>query len=405
MKKIVLITTGQPAGNPRIVKEADALKGAGYDVTVIYCFFIRWSSEKDKVLLKNVSWKYKLVGGSPDKHKWLFLFTRIRCRLSSILLPYLKHRFLLAERIQARAFDELLSATKKIKADWYIGHNLGALPVAVKAATFHGAKAGFDFEDHYRGECDPDEKKAFKRIVFLENKYMSSLHYFSAASEMIATATKKNHPHFTGSAITLLNCFPLKQQPALREKAPEDQTLNLFWFSQTIGLNRGLETLISALQILKDPSIHLTLAGRCNEDMSNYINVHAGKLFTNIHFAGIIQPEHLPEFASQFDIGLAIELDTPVNRDICLTNKVFTYLLAGNAVILSATSMQLAFNSEYSVGESFAIDDHAALAEKIKGYHNNQKLNEQKKQNYELASTILNWENESRGLLAVLNEQ
>ena len=52
MKKIVLITTGQPSTNPRIVKEADALHAAGYDVTVLYSFFISWAFEKDKILLQ-----------------------------------------------------------------------------------------------------------------------------------------------------------------------------------------------------------------------------------------------------------------------------------------------------------------------------------------------------------------
>ena len=64
-KKIVLITTGQPACNPRIVKEADALAAAGHEVSMLYCYFINWADEKDKSLLQKVSWKYKKVGGSP----------------------------------------------------------------------------------------------------------------------------------------------------------------------------------------------------------------------------------------------------------------------------------------------------------------------------------------------------
>ncbi|MEO6731312.1 MAG: glycosyltransferase [Ferruginibacter sp.] len=405
MKKIVLITTGQPATNPRIVKEADALQNAGYEVIVLYCFFISWALDKEKVLLKQVSWKYQMVGGSPGDKKKCYFFTRLRSKLAGILTAFCGPGFLLAERIQARAYDELLNEAKKIKADWYIGHNLGALAVAVNAAVFHGAKAGFDFEDHYRGENDPSEIKTLKRIAFLENKYVSSLSYFSAASEMIIAATKKNHPTFKGDIVTLLNCFPLQQQPALKEKGANDHTLNLFWFSQTIGTNRGLETLINALKILKDPSIHVTLAGRCNDDMERYIKTNAGEIQPNIHFAGIVQPETLPEFASHFDVGMAIELDKPVNRDMCLTNKIFTYLLAGNAVILSETSMQLSFNREYHIGESFAVNDEHALAEKIKGYHHHQKLNEQKQHNYELARTRLNWENESRGLLTILDKR
>jgi len=401
-KEIVLITTGQPSTNPRVVKEANALQEAGFKVTVLYCFFITWATEKDRVMLQHVSWKYKLTGGSPYEKKGLYLFTRVRSKFVTIFNWFIGPRFLLAERLQARAYDELLHEAKKIKAEWYIGHNLGALPIAVKAARFHKAKAGFDFEDYHRGENSKEKKILLKRIIYLENKYVPDLNYFSTASAMITDATKKNHPYFKKPAITLLNCFPLNQQPLFRKKNSNDNNLQLFWFSQTIGLNRGLEVLITAIQILQDPGIHLTLAGRCNEDLVQHIKTHASETLNNIHFAGIIQPEELPAFASLFDVGMAIELPVPENRDICLTNKIFTYLLAGNAIILSETSMQAAFNKEYKVGESFTVYDEKGLAEKIKGYQNLEKLNAQKRYNYELSNSQLNWEKESEKLLGVI---
>ena len=403
MKKIVLITTGQPSTNPRIVKEADALHAAGYEVTLLYSFFIQWATDKDRVLLQKVPWKYQLAGGSPDNKKNLYFFTRIRNKISGVLNKYVGNNFLLSERAQARAYDELLSVAKQIKADWYIGHNLGALPIAVNAARFNNAKAGFDFEDYHRGENLPSERKILNHIIYLENKYLPHLQYYSTASPLITEITKKNHPNFKGVVITLLNCFSLAQQPAFREKDASDDTLQLFWFSQTIGINRGLETLISALKILNDPTIHLTLAGRCDEDMLAYIKTNAGNMMSTIHFAGIIQPEELPAFASQFDVGMAIELAVPENRNICLTNKIFTYLLAGNAIILSNTSMQLRFNSTNHVGEGFAINDVNKLAEKINGYGDIIKLNKQKRKNYNLAKKEFNWEKKSEKLILILN--
>ena len=83
--KIVLITTAQPACNPRIVKEADALALAGFDVTVVYSYFIKWASEKDSDLLKKVSWKYILAGGSPMEDPWTYIYTRIRNKFCRIM--------------------------------------------------------------------------------------------------------------------------------------------------------------------------------------------------------------------------------------------------------------------------------------------------------------------------------
>ena len=400
MRKIVLVTTGQPSCNPRIVKEADALQKAGFDVTVLYSFFINWATERDEVLLKKVLWKYKMVGGSKIESKFYFFFTRVRLKVNSLLNKYIGNNGLIAERAQARAFDELLNEAKKIKADWYIGHNLGSLPIVVKAAKHNNAKAGFDFEDYHRGEGQ--DQSNLKRIIFLENKYISSLHYFSTASTLITKATNHNHTQFKGIVITLNNCFPLTQQPLFKFKKETDKTLQLFWFSQTIGINRGLEILIKALNYLNDTTIHLTLVGRSNEDMLEYIKQYAGNMIDNIHFAGIIQPEELPLFSSTFDVGLAIELPVPFNRDICLTNKVFTYLLAGNALILSNTSMQSDFIDLHKVGEIFENDNQNDLAKKILLYKNNNYLNKQKLHNYQLASTTLNWENESKKLLEII---
>ena len=402
MKKVVLITTGQPSTNPRIVKEADALHAAGYDVTVLYCFFINWAYEKDILLLQKVPWKYKMLGGSPFEKKSIYLLSRIRCKAAGKLIRFLGHSFLFAERTQARAYDELLHAAKKINADWYIGHNLGALAVAVNAAKYNNASAGFDFEDYYKGEPQPDDKHNLKRIAWLENRYLSGLKYYSTSSEMITAAVRKDHPFFKGKIITLLNAFSLAQQPPYREKGAGDESLQLFWFSQTIGNNRGLEILIKALVLLNDASIHVTLAGRCTEEMSKYLKSNAAENLTNIHFAGIIQPEDLPFFSSQFDVGMAIEMQEPLNRNFCLTNKIFTYLLAGNAIIFSETTMQEIFNRRYKVGESFKPNDTHELAEKIKYYKNYRILNKQKFYNYQIAKSTLNWDMESKNLIGLL---
>lgn len=402
VKKIVLITTGQPSCNPRIVKEADALSAAGYEVTVVYNYFIAWADENDRLLLSNSSWKYYSAGGSPRQNNKRYLFTRIRNKMAIIISLLSGNGFLMAERAQARAYDELLIAAKEIKADWYIGHNLGALAVAVNAAAFNDAKAGFDFEDYYRGETLPGSTIQ-GRITWLEQKYLPRLSYFSASSEMIKIAVQKDHPGFKGTVLTLHNCFPFKQQPQFKEKDCNDKTLQLFWFSQTVGINRGLEVLIDALKIINAPEIHLSLAGNCSEYMLSYIRSNSGDIVENIHFLGIIPAEELPSLAAKFDIGLALETAFSENNNIALSNKIFTYLLAGNAIILSETAMQLAFNEQYEIGESFSVGDKEWLVEKIKLYKNHEKLNTQKKHNYELAKSQFNWEMESKKLLAVIN--
>ena len=111
----------------------------------------------------------------------------------------------------------------------------------------------------------------------------------------------------------------------------------------------------------------------------------------------------LPAFASAFDVGLALEPSIPLNRDICLTNKVFTYLLAGNAIIYSNTKMQKHFNSITKTGVGFDVDDLEGLIECIRFYLNTENLISQREYNYNIAKYKYNWEVESKKIFEVVN--
>jgi glycosyltransferase involved in cell wall biosynthesis len=404
LQKIVIIALGQVSTNPRTVKEAESLTKSGYEVTVLYSYTIDWAVHEDKKIFEKAGWKHEMKGGSPLRNKHVYSFTRVRFKFARLMNRYLGNKMLFAERAQARAFDELLNAATKIKADWYVGHNLGSLAIAVKAAKFNKAKVGFDFEDYHRGEDDATSLPERPRIIYLENKYVPQLNYISAASPMIAHKVASHFPKQEKSIITLLNCFPLSQQPAFREKEVKDQTLQLFWFSQTIGINRGLEILIEAMIQMNDPNIHLTLVGRCSSDFQQYIDIGASKIKEQIHLAGIVSPDELPAFASKFDVGLALELLLPENRNLCLTNKIFTYLLAGNAIILSETEMQKNFNEQFKVGRIFPINDINALTENLTTYKNHKDLNLQRTHNYEMAKQLFNWDREAKALLKKMQD-
>ena len=46
-RRVTLLTTGQPSTNPRLVKEADALASAGFDVSVIGIRRAGWADASD----------------------------------------------------------------------------------------------------------------------------------------------------------------------------------------------------------------------------------------------------------------------------------------------------------------------------------------------------------------------
>jgi hypothetical protein len=51
-------------------------------------------------------------------------------------------------------------------------------------------------------------------------------------------------------------------------------------------------------------------------------------------------PDQMIDLAQGYDVGLCLEQPTVLSRDLCLTNKAFTYMLAGLAIVFTNTKGQ-----------------------------------------------------------------
>jgi glycosyltransferase involved in cell wall biosynthesis len=109
--------------------------------------------------------------------------------------------------------------------------------------------------------------------------------------------------------------------------------------------------------------------------------------------------------ASTCDIGMASETGTPYNRDICLTNKIFTYIQSGLFVIASDTTAQKEYISNNpSVGRVYHKGNSASLASILNYYADNRKeLEASKQSNYDLGQSHINWETEQEKYIDCIN--
>lgn len=85
-KNIVIITSGQPSLNPRLVKEADALAGDGYNVTVLYAYWNDWGTKHDKQLLSEKKWKAIRTGGDPEQKSLSYFISRLINKLGKYVI-------------------------------------------------------------------------------------------------------------------------------------------------------------------------------------------------------------------------------------------------------------------------------------------------------------------------------
>lgn len=391
-KKIAIVTTSHLTSNPRVVKEADALAENGYLVTVLYCYTAKWAEDNG---VKENTWESILVGGHPVERKWIWNRTRIRRKLCSYFPVFPG----LTERSVCRAYNELLYIARKLNADLYIGHNIGALSVVANAARYLNKPFAFDAEDFHRGESILHERNKLAQII--EDRYLPHASYISTASPLITREIERLFPF--KKVATINNVFSRKLQPALRSSVATNP-LKLFWFSQTVGRDRGIQDAIEAMNLLPDFNIELTILGNCKEEIKSFFLGQQKVDKHRLNFIDPVKPDAIFRLAAEHDIGLALEPAFSKNNDIALSNKIFSYLLAGNAVLASETAMQKKFTDSYpGIGRSHPIGDVEALASNLKFFYlNRQALNKARESAWKLAHDELNWEEEQKKLLEII---
>jgi glycosyltransferase involved in cell wall biosynthesis len=400
-KDICIVTTGQPSANPRVLKEYDLLKQKGHRVKVIYTYSADWSFEIDEQKFKQGDLKrndFVLAGGDPHHSRAAYFFSRVSFYFFKFLARLIPSVNIKKFTISRSAYF-LWRKAHKLKADVYMAHYLGALPAALYAAKKYNVPVFFDAEDYHRGE-EPYYKTQIADVVMVEDALLPQVNLITTASPLISRVYQQHYP--SKKVITINNVFSKRH---LQEVSlPAEGKLRMFWFSQNIGPNRGLELIIEAMNIA-NCDIQLCILG--NSRNVKYVDSLLAKANKpgQIKLMKTVPPNEIFRIAAQFDVGLAAEIPYCINRDICLTNKVFTYLLAGNCVLASDTSAQKKLlNDNPEIGCLYDSNNPAELAAKLTALANNTNVLLQFKQKAnQLAKTEFNWENESLALINQLN--
>ena len=400
------MTSGQPSTNPRLVKEADALVEAGHEVHVLCSHMVAWADESDRVLLSARPWTCAYVGGI--RGSLLYQWTRLRHELVRKISWRWHADNWLGERALTRVTPELLAAATTYKADLYVAHYTGALLAAVRAAKKNGARVAFDAEDLESGyfEDKSGPQKVDRLVEDVERRYLPECCYVTAASPGIAAAYRAKYG--IAAPVSILNVFYLLERPGEFRTYAGGGPMRLYWFSQTIGLGRGLEDVIQAMGRLRECNIELHLRGLARPDHWQQLQDLAsanGVRPESIVLHPPLPPDQMIRAAADFDVGLALEQPLSVNRDICLTNKIFSYLLAGNAIAATATTGQRAIVERIGkAGFLYAPTDIDALAEGLRRWcQDREELQHARREAWSWGTREFNWDLEKKKFIKVVN--
>ena len=188
---ICIVTVLHPSSNPRLVKDADALSAAGYNVVVIAPDFFAWGREADKEF-EDRPWK---IVERPQFGPLAPSLTRVRELGRRLAAGVAVRRLGIGHPAIVRAAfhpvaTALVGAAKRQKARLYIAHYPAALPAAAIAAAYHGAHYAFDAEDFHPGDWPdaPEHASEHRMVRQIEGRFLPGCAYVTAGSPGIADA-------------------------------------------------------------------------------------------------------------------------------------------------------------------------------------------------------------------------
>ena len=391
--KIAIVSTKQPSTNPRMRKNADALTKAGYEVRVFYTYTADWADLADEQIFFNAHWSHQRFGGHPISEPIQYLKTRIIRKLGNVL------------GLQRMSFcpshAAYIRSLYQFQPDLVIGHNPGALPILSTWSQTTGGRILFDAEDYHSGEY-PEGSKESSAVRKLEDRHMSNFALITAASPLIANKYAGRFKQL--KAIPLNNAFERQLQPPFSKGS--DGPLKLVWFSQVVGMNRGLQEFLSALRNLKGTKIGITIIGNCTAAIKQQLLRFVLYPEHTLLFLNTMPESELSLTIAKHHIGLALEPGFSSNNLIARSNKLYFYPVCGCFTLLSDTPAQREFIEKHpNMGCVIDLFNVTSIAEKLNYYaRNRSELETLRWNSWWIANERLNWETESKVLLDTVKE-
>lgn len=368
--RVCLVGSTNPCHNPRLVREADTLVRVGYEVRVAAVGAGKGLEQLDERLLRSRGWQLERVDLHSDfwAGKLRSAWMRGRRRLALAAFQQLKWaRF--AECGSCTSLPELTRLASAQPADWIIAHTQTVLPAAAAAAKHWNARLGFDCEDLLSETGDT----SCEAIRTIECRYLSECQYISVTSNCMAAHLVKAYGIV--EPVVLHNVFPVSLADGLTppHARPVHQPLRVHWVSQTLGVDRGLQDIFEASARLKE-EVELHLRGHASEGQKATIL----KLAERCGVAGIVKLHPLIEHdeviksMGTYDVGLALERPNKGNQSITVSNKLFSYMLAGLAIAATDTPGQREILDQVpTAGFLYPAGNSTVLAEKLGNWINN----------------------------------
>lgn len=390
MIRIAMLVWNEFVNDARVLKEAQTLQGAGYQVTV-FALHAPGQTQKEETLADGI--RVVRVPRSP--------FARgPRNVVSSVSLDSngrfgLVRQFL---RIAGRLWAHSVFAYRitRCRFDLVHAHDVNVLPTVWLAARLSSAKIIYDAHEI---SSSREGYLSFRRLVgAVEGALMPRVNGCITTTD----ARAKFFARAYGIARPLvLQNRPREQRPQVSERIRHELDLSEPWpivlYQGGVQQGRGLERLVRVAAFVPEAYFVFIGGGRLDSRL-RAIASELG-LEERVRFIPTVALAELPSYTASADVGVQPIENTCLNHFTTDSNKLFEYVQAGLPVVASDLPEIRRVVRTHELGLLVRPGDTESLAAALRSLVNDVVKRQFHADRSRHASAVLNWEAQEADLL------
>ncbi|MGK0149729.1 glycosyltransferase family 4 protein [Pseudomonas putida] len=397
MKKIAMIVWNEFLNDARVLKEAQTLQGAGYQVRVFALHTPGITQQQERLeggievfrVARSPLWRWRKGRTASAKSSQTSTSQGPIGKLS------FKHQIL---RLIARAWTHigLLVHMVRYGASVVHSHDVNTLPTAWLASRLSRARLVYDAHEISTSREGYD---SFRRLVGMVEKRLmptadgtitttdARAKYFARAYHITRPTVLQNRPRLT-------HCSPTNR---IREELGLTEHWPIIVYQGGLQQGRGLEKLIYTAANVPDAYFVFIGGGRLTHSLMRLSEEL--ELQERVRFIPTVALAELPSYTASADIGVQPIENTCLNHYTTDSNKLFEYLNAGLPVVATDFPEIRRIVRSHDVGLLVPANDATALAKALSKLVSDASLRNVYSQNARITSSTLNWEEQESRLV------
>lgn len=287
--------------------------------------------------------------------------------------------------------------------DIVFSNDLDTLPASFLSSRIKKKEIIYDTHEYFTETPELTNRPFTQKIwKLIENYFFPKVSKIITVNESIANLYKNQF----GTEIKVVRNIPLTylhQNTKTRNELqlPEDKKIIIL---QGAGINiqRGAEEAVAAMQFVENAVLLIVGSGDVIGILKDFVKNN--RLENKVIFKPKMPFVELRDYTLNADLGLAIDKNTNLNYEFSLPNKLFDYIHAEIPILASKLVEIKKIIDHYDIG--YFIDNHSPnhIANRINEIFGNHVDFNIKKQNTKLAKKELCWENESKKLIEIIQQ-